>query len=67
MLDGLDFYGTPASLSRLGMIAKLDGFPIQTTTHMMNGTLVSTVRQVEQRQLDPSLFKVPSDFTLTQR
>jgi hypothetical protein len=56
-----------ANMDISGMLAKLDGFPIQTTTHMMNGTMVTTVMHIEQKQLDPSLFKVPSDFTLTQR
>jgi hypothetical protein len=47
-----------------GMVEKLDGFPVQTTNHVMGGTIVSTLIKVEQKPLDPALFKVPGDYTL---
>jgi len=49
-----------------GMVEKLDGFPVQTTNRMMNGTMVSTLKKVEQKSLDPELFKVPKDYVLKQ-
>lgn len=45
-----------------GMIEKLDGFPVQTTNKVMGGTIVSTLKKVEQKSLDPSLFVVPKDY-----
>ncbi len=46
------------------MIEKLDGFPVQTENSMMGGTIVSTLKKVEQKRLDPALFKVPKDYAL---
>ncbi|MFZ2446806.1 MAG: DUF4412 domain-containing protein [Syntrophobacteraceae bacterium] len=46
------------------MIEKLDGFPVQTVNSMMGGTITSTLKKVEQRSLDPALFKVPKDYKL---
>jgi hypothetical protein len=50
-----------------GLVEKLDGFPVQVTNHVMGGTIVSTLKKVEQKPLDPELFKVPSDYTLRQQ
>ncbi|MHC1729686.1 MAG: DUF4412 domain-containing protein [Syntrophobacteraceae bacterium] len=47
-----------------GMIEKLDGFPVQTTNKVMGGTIVSTLKKVEQKSLDPALFVVPKDYAL---
>lgn len=49
-----------------GMMDKLDGFPVQTVMHMMNGTITSTLKTIETKSLDPSLFKVPSGYTLSE-
>ncbi len=48
-----------------GMVEKLDGFPVQTVNHIMGGTVVSTLKKVEQKSVDPALFRVPKDYTLT--
>lgn len=45
-----------------GMTDKLDGFPVYMVNHVMGGTVESTVRKVEQRPLDPALFRVPRDY-----
>ena len=50
-----------------GMVEKLDGFPVQTTSQMMGGTVVNTLKKVEQQKLDPQLFQVPEDYTLKSR
>jgi hypothetical protein len=47
-----------------GLVEKLDGFPVQVTNHVMGGTIVSTLKKVEQKPLDPELFKVPKDYVL---
>jgi hypothetical protein len=47
-----------------GMIDKLDGFPVRTENSLMGGTVVSTLKRVEQKDLDPALFKVPKDYVL---
>ena len=49
-----------------GMMDKLDGFPVQTVMHMMNGTMTTTLKRIETKPLDPSLFKVPAGYTLSQ-
>jgi hypothetical protein len=47
-----------------GMVEKLDGFPVYTVNHVMGGTVESTLKNVEQRPLDPALFRVPKDYAL---
>lgn len=46
------------------IVDKLDGFPVQIANSVMGGTITSTLKKVEQRPLDPALFKVPKDFSL---
>ncbi len=48
-----------------GMVEKLDGFPVYTVNHVMGGTIVSTLKHIEQKPLDPALFSVPKDYTKT--
>ncbi|MEW6260231.1 MAG: DUF4412 domain-containing protein [Thermodesulfobacteriota bacterium] len=50
-----------------GMMDKLDGFPVQTVMHMMNGTITTTLKTIETKSLDASLFKVPAGYTLSQQ
>lgn len=47
-----------------GMVEKLDGFPVYTVNHVMGGTVESTLKDVEQKPLDPALFAVPRDYAL---
>ncbi|WP_169728901.1 DUF4412 domain-containing protein [Desulfatirhabdium butyrativorans] len=49
-----------------GMVDKLDGFPVQTVMHVMNGTVITTLKTIETKKLDPSLFKIPAGYTLTE-
>jgi len=44
------------------MVETLDGLPVQITSRMLGKTTVSTLREVEERSLDPELFKVPKDY-----
>jgi hypothetical protein len=47
-----------------GMVEKLGGFPVYTVTHVMGGTLASTLKKIEQKSLDPALFIVPKDYAM---
>jgi hypothetical protein len=47
-----------------GMVEKLDGFPVYTVNHVMGGTVESTLKKVEQKPLDPTLFAVPRGYAL---
>ena len=47
-----------------GIVEKLDGFPVYTVNHVMGGKMESTLKRVEQKTLDPSLFVIPDDYTL---
>lgn len=49
-----------------GMMDKLDGFPVQTVMHVMNGTVITTLKSIETKKLDHALFKVPAGYTLTE-
>lgn len=49
-----------------GMMDKLDGFPVQTVMHVMNGTITTTLKKIETQSLDPSLFQVPTGYTLSE-
>ncbi len=46
---------------------KLDGFPVYTVRHIMGGTIQATLKNIEQKSLDPALFKVPAEYTLVQK
>jgi hypothetical protein len=50
-----------------GMVEKLDAFPVYTVNHVMGGTVQSTLKKIEQKPLDPALFRVPEDYTLVQK
>jgi len=62
------FEGNPMvqQMNIAGMMDKLDGFPVQTVMHMMNGTITTTLKTIETKSLDPSLFKVPAGYTLSE-
>jgi hypothetical protein len=49
-----------------GIVEKLDGFPVYTVNHVLGETVESTLKNVEQRPLDPALFRVPKDYALKQ-
>lgn len=49
------------------MVEKLDGFPVQTVTKMMGGTITTTLKKIEQKKLDPGLFKVPAGYALKEQ
>ena len=46
-----------------GMVEKLGGFPVYTVNHVMGETVASTLKRIEQKSLDPSLFVIPGDYT----
>lgn len=47
-----------------GMMDKLDGFPVMTTTQIMGGSMKTVLKKVEVKPLSPDLFKVPAGYTL---
>jgi hypothetical protein len=46
-----------------GMISQLDGFPVQMIMTIMNGKTITTLKKIEQKTLDKSLFSVPDGYT----
>lgn len=49
-----------------GMMAQLDGFPVQMVMNIMNGTSTTTLKKIEEKSLDKSLFSVPAGYKLTE-
>ena len=49
-----------------GMMSQLDGFPVQMVTSLMGGTITSTLKKIEVKKLDATLFQVPAGYTLEQ-
>jgi hypothetical protein len=49
-----------------GMISQLDGFPVQMVMNIMQGTSTTTLKKIEKKSLDKSLFSVPEGYTQTQ-
>lgn len=49
-----------------GMMGQLDGFPVQMVMNIMKGTSITTLKKIEKKSLDKSLFSVPEGYTLTQ-
>ena len=49
-----------------GMMGQLDGFPVQMTMNIMKGTSTTTLKKIEKKSLDKSLFSIPEGYTQTQ-
>ena len=49
-----------------GMMGELDGFPVQMVMNIMKGTSITTLKKIEKKSVDKSLFSVPEGYTLTQ-
>ena len=49
-----------------GMMGQLDGFPVQMVMTIMNGTSTTTLKKIEKKSLDKSLFSIPEGYTQTQ-
>ena len=49
-----------------GMMGQLDGFPVQMVMNIMKGTSTTTLKKIEKKSLDKSLFSVPEGCTQTQ-
>jgi len=49
-----------------GMMSQLDGFPVQMIMNIMKGTSTTTLKKIEKKSLDKSLFSVPEGYTQTQ-
>jgi hypothetical protein len=49
-----------------GMMGQLDGFPVQMVMNIMKGTSTTTLKKIEKKSLEKSLFSVPEGYTLTQ-
>jgi hypothetical protein len=48
------------------MIKDLNGFPVETTMHMMGGKMTTTLQKFEQKRLSPDLFRVPPGYKKTE-
>lgn len=48
----------------MGMLKELDGYPVQTVTKMMGGSVVTTLKKVETKKIDKAMFKVPKGYKL---
>ncbi|MDM8522237.1 DUF4412 domain-containing protein [Desulfococcaceae bacterium HSG8] len=48
----------------VGIISKLDGFPIMIVMNMMGMKTVTTLKKVEKKSLSKDLFKVPEGYKL---
>jgi len=49
-----------------GMMGQLDGFPVQMVMNIMKGTSTTTLKKIEKKSLDKSLFSVPEGYTQVQ-
>lgn len=47
------------------MLQDLKGFPVETTTKMMNGTMTTTLQKLERKPLPKNLFQLPPGFKKT--
>jgi hypothetical protein len=49
-----------------GMMGQLDGFPVQMVMNIMKGTSTTTLKKIEKKSLDKSLFSVPEGYIQTE-
>ena len=50
-------------MNMTAMMDQMDGFPVQTVTQVMGGTITNTLVRIEQKSLSGDLFRVPSGYT----
>lgn len=50
-------------MNAAGMLSQLDGFPVQIVMNLMKGKSVTTLKKIEQKTLDKSLFSIPEGYT----
>jgi hypothetical protein len=53
-----------SQMNVMGVMNKMQGFPIQTVTQVMGGQTISTVKKIEKKNPSEDLFKVPQGYTL---
>ena len=53
-----------SEMNVMGIMSKVDGFPVQIVRQSMGGQTVSTVKKMEKKNLSEDLFKVPKGYTL---
>ena len=51
-------------LNAMDLLNRMDGFPVQSVMEVMGGKTVNTLKKIEVKKLDDSLFRIPPDFTL---
>ena len=66
MARGFDKNPMMQHMNLAAHMKQMDGFPVQTITrNPMGGTIISTLKHIEKKNLSDDLFKVPSDYQLT--
>jgi len=51
----------------MGMLDQIDGFPVKTVMDVMGGKVTTTLKMIEQRPLDKSLFEIPKGYRLVEK
>lgn len=52
----------------MGMMDKLDGFPVKMVNQMPGGgTITTTLKRIEKKSLSKNLFKIPKGYTLKEK
>jgi hypothetical protein len=64
MLAAMEKNPALAQMDFSGIMSKLNGFPVQVVSRVGNGTVVTTLKSIQQKKIDPGIFKAPSDFTM---
>ena len=50
----------------MAMMDQMEGFPIKTIMNVMGGQITTTVKTIQEKPLDKSLFEVPKGYTLVE-
>jgi len=48
----------------LGMMDRIDGFPVETVMNVMGGKVTTTLKTIEEKSLDRTLFEIPAGYRL---
>jgi hypothetical protein len=66
MAKGFDKNPMMQHMNFAAHMKQMDGFPVQTITRTpMGGSIISTLKHIEKKNLSDDLFQVPSDYQLT--
>ena len=63
MAEAFDQNPMMKQMNALALMDQMKGFPVQTIMNVMGGKITTTLKSIEQKELDKDLFEIPKGYT----